>query len=61
MSSVTFENWLLGLVMLQLMMKQHCKKVSVLGDHLDHPDAVSAGSDGVLRQTSISIAKHAIN
>jgi hypothetical protein len=61
MNSVTFERSLLVPVMLQLMMKQHCKKVSVLGDHLHHFDGVSAGSDGVLRQTSISIAKNRIN
>jgi hypothetical protein len=61
MNSVTCESWLTVPVMLQLMMKQHCEKVSVLGDHLHHFGGESAVSDDVLCQTSISTVKHMKN
>jgi hypothetical protein len=54
MNSVTCESLLIVPAMLQLMMKQHCKKVSVLGDCLHHSDDGFAVSNDALHQTSVT-------
>jgi len=54
MNSVTCETLLIVPVMLQLKMKQHCKKVSVLADCLHRSDDGFAVSNDALHQTSVT-------